>query len=238
MGLTINEDKSKFMEVPSSTGNYTSFRINGHTFERVSEFKYLGTIINDQNMLKAEINNRIKSANKCFFGLKKQLRSRLVRRRTKMRLYKTLILPVLLYASETWALNGDVQRALETFERKVLRTIFGYVQEQGCWRNRYNFELHRLYKEPQVTQIIRSNRLRWLGHVWRTPENNRTRLHTFKNPGRACARGRPSTRWLDDTENDIKILKIKIWQKVAFDRLSWKKRAVEAAKTCNRLLRS
>ncbi|GBN28849.1 hypothetical protein AVEN_120517-1 [Araneus ventricosus] len=96
MGLTINEDKTKFMEVPSSTGNYTPFRINGHTFERVSESKYLGTIINDQNMMKAEINNRIKSANKCFFGLKKQLRSRLVSRRPKMRLYKTLILPVLL----------------------------------------------------------------------------------------------------------------------------------------------
>ncbi|GBM93960.1 hypothetical protein AVEN_106928-1 [Araneus ventricosus] len=66
----IVRSKTKFMEVPSSTGNYTSFRINGHTFERVSEFKYLGTIINDQNMLKAEINNRIKSANKCCFGLK------------------------------------------------------------------------------------------------------------------------------------------------------------------------
>ncbi|GBL70436.1 hypothetical protein AVEN_55372-1 [Araneus ventricosus] len=106
MGLTINEDKTKFMEVASSTEN-TPFLINGHTFERVSEFKYLGTIINDQNMLKAEIYNRIKSANKYFFGLKKQLRSRLVSRRTKMRLYKTLVLPVLLYASKTWTLNVD-----------------------------------------------------------------------------------------------------------------------------------
>ncbi|GBM36009.1 hypothetical protein AVEN_78104-1 [Araneus ventricosus] len=132
-----------------------------------------------------------------------------------MRLYKTLILPVLLYAGETWTLNVDVQRALETFERKELRTIFGPVQEQGCWRTRYNLELYRLYKEPQVTQIIRSNRLRWLGHVWRTPENNPTRFHTFKNPEGARDRGRPSTRWLDDTENDIKILKIKNWQRVA-----------------------
>lgn len=238
MGLTINEDKTKFMEIPTSTGNYPPFCVNDHIFERVSDFKYLGTVINDQNKLKAEINNRIKSANKCFFGLKKQLRSRLISRRTKVRLYKTLILPVLLYASETWTLNLDTQRALEAFERKVLRTIFGPVQEQGCWRTRYNFELYRLYKEPQVTQIIRSNRLRWLGHVWRTPENNPTRLYTFKNPEGARARGRPSTRWLDDTENDIKILKIKNWQRVALDRLSWKKRAVEAAKTCNRLLRS
>ncbi|GBM72764.1 hypothetical protein AVEN_3415-2-1, partial [Araneus ventricosus] len=73
-------------------------------------------------------------------------------------------------------LNVDVQQALETFERKVSRNIFGPVQEQGCWRTRYNFELYRLYKEPQVAQIIQSNRLRWLDHVWRTPENNQTRL--------------------------------------------------------------
>ncbi|GBN94507.1 hypothetical protein AVEN_69455-1 [Araneus ventricosus] len=120
-----------------------------------------------------------------FLWIKQQLRSRLVSRRTKMRLYKTIILPVLLYAIETWTLNVDVQRALKTFERKVLRTKFGPVQEQGCWRTRYNSELYRLYKEPQVTQIIRSNRLRWLGHVWRTTENNPTRLCTFKNPGGA-----------------------------------------------------
>ena len=143
---------------------------------------------------------------------------------------------MLLYASETWTLNLETQRTLETFERKVLRAIFGPVLEQGCWRARHNFELYKLYKEPQITQIIRSNRLRWLGHAWRAPKNNLTCLYTFTNPGGVRARGRPPTRWLDDTINDIKILKLKNWQTVALDRASWKKRAVEAAKTCNRLL--
>ncbi|GFW26411.1 uncharacterized protein TNCV_383731 [Trichonephila clavipes] len=115
------------------------------------------------------------------FGLKKQLRSKFISGKTKLRLYKTLILPVLLYASETWTLNLETIRALETFRRKTLRTIFGPVKDQGCWRTRYNFELYRLYKEPQVTQVIRSNRLRWLGHIWRSPENNQTRAYTF-NP--------------------------------------------------------
>ncbi|GFX55353.1 reverse transcriptase domain-containing protein [Trichonephila clavipes] len=52
MGLTINKDKTKFMETLPSFVNNTSFCVNGHSFERVSEFKYLGTIINDQNKLK------------------------------------------------------------------------------------------------------------------------------------------------------------------------------------------
>ncbi|GFS79500.1 reverse transcriptase domain-containing protein [Trichonephila clavipes] len=131
MGLTINEDKTKFMETLPSFVNNTSFCVNGHSFER------------------------------------KQLRSKFISGKTKLRLYKTLILPVLLYARETWTLNLETIRALETFERKALRTIFGPVKDQGCWRTRYNFELYRLYKESKVTQVIRSNRLRWLGNIWR-----------------------------------------------------------------------
>ncbi|GFV33498.1 endonuclease-reverse transcriptase [Trichonephila clavipes] len=104
-------------------------------------------------------------------------------------------------------------------------------------RTRYNFELYSLYKEPQVTQVIRSNRLRWLGHIWRSPENNQTRAYTFKNPMGSRTRGRPPTRWIDDVENDLKTLNIKNWQRVAAYRWNWRKRAVEAAKTCNRLLR-
>ncbi|GFV86552.1 endonuclease-reverse transcriptase [Trichonephila clavipes] len=131
-------------------------------------------------------------------------------------------------------MNLETIRALETFERKALRTIFGPVKDQGCWRTRYNFELYRLYKEPQVTQVIRSNRLRWLGHIWRSPENNQTRAYTFKNPMGSRTRGRPPTRWIDEVENDLKTLNIKNWQRVAVYRWNWRKRAVEAVKTCNR----
>ncbi|GFX55894.1 endonuclease-reverse transcriptase [Trichonephila clavipes] len=80
-----------------------------------------------------------------------------------------------------------------------------------------------LYKEPQVTQAIRSNRLRWLGHMWRSPENDQTRAHTFKNPMGSRTRGRPPTRWIDDVENDLKTLNIKNWQRVAAHRWNWRK---------------
>nr|XP_042906426.1 uncharacterized protein LOC122270970 [Parasteatoda tepidariorum] len=239
MGLSINEDKTKFMEFSSSTVNYSEpLQINGHSFEKVKEFKYLGTIINDQNKLKPEIDNRINMANRCFFGLKSQLRSNFISQKTKLKLYKTLILPVLLYGNETWTLNLDVQRPIETFERKILRTIFGAIPEGGCWRTRYNFELYGLYKHPQIMQIIRSNRLRWLGHIWRGSEDSPVKIATFKNPQGSRSRGRPPTRWLNDTENDLKVLKLKNWRGVAMDRGSWRRRAVEAAKACKGLLRS
>ncbi|GFV50207.1 endonuclease-reverse transcriptase [Trichonephila clavipes] len=60
---------------------------------------------------------------------------------------------------------------------------------------------------------------------------------TFKNPMGSRTRGRPPTRWIEDVENDLKALNIKNWQRVAAYRWNWRKRAVEVAKTCNRLLR-
>ncbi len=108
------------------------------------------------------------------------------------------------------------------FERKILRAIFGLVQERGCWRTRYNFELYRLYRQPQAIQLIRSNRLRWLGHVWRCLENMDIKSFTFKNTDGQRVRGRPPTRWLNNIESDLNILKIKNWRRVAMDRERWK----------------
>lgn len=51
--------------------------------------------------------------------------------------------------------------------KKILRFIFGAVQENGQWRRRFNFELYKLYDEPDVIKYIRINRLHWAGHVMR-----------------------------------------------------------------------
>ncbi|GFT13749.1 uncharacterized protein TNCV_3832021 [Trichonephila clavipes] len=82
--------------------------------------------------------------------------------------------------------------------------------------------IKKSWVESQVTQVIRSNRLRWLGHFWRSPENNQTRAYTFKNPMGSRTRGRPPTRWIDDVENDLKTLNIKNWQRVAAYRWNWR----------------
>jgi hypothetical protein len=57
------------------------------------------------------------------------------------------------------------ERALGLFERKILRSIFGAVQDKGQWRRRYNSELYKLYDEPDLVKYIQINRLKWAGHV-------------------------------------------------------------------------
>ncbi|GFV18513.1 endonuclease-reverse transcriptase [Trichonephila clavipes] len=103
-------------------------------------------------------------------------------------------MPEIIFKIETWTLNKDITRSLDMFERKILRTIFNSVQEGERWRTRYNFELYRLYQQPQITQVIRNNRLRWLDHIWRSSEDNSIKIWTFKKPKGTLANGRAPTR--------------------------------------------
>ena len=81
-------------------------------------------------------------ANRCYFGLSKQFKNKAVSRQTKITLYKTLILPVLLYGSEAWVLAKADEAVLGVFERKILRKIYGPICVEGEYRCRMNHELY------------------------------------------------------------------------------------------------
>ncbi len=80
-------------------------------------------------------------------------------------MYKSLIRPVVSYESETWVLQQKSADMLDMFERKVLRRIFGPVNEGGRWRMRRNEELRALYQEASLSTFVRLQRLRWYGHL-------------------------------------------------------------------------
>jgi hypothetical protein len=61
-------------------------------------------------------------------------------------------------------------KSLNTFERKILRRIYGPIHEGGCWRPRWNNELYSLYKEPNIVEDINIRRLEWAGHIMRMEE--------------------------------------------------------------------
>jgi hypothetical protein len=88
---------------------------------------------------------------------------------TFIRIYKTIILPVVLYGCETWYLALREEHRLRVFENRVLRRIFGPErdEETGEWRKLHNVELHDLYSSPSIIRIIKSRGMRWAGHVAR-----------------------------------------------------------------------
>jgi hypothetical protein len=88
-------------------------------------------------------------------------------RNLKIKIYKTIILPVVLYMCETWSLTLREEHRLRVFENRVLRRIFGPTRDEvtGEWRKLHNGELRNLYSSPDIIRQIKSSRMRWAGHV-------------------------------------------------------------------------
>jgi len=100
------------------------------------------------------------------------LSSRLLSKNLKIKIYRTIILPVVLYGCETLSLTLREEKKLRVFENKVLRRIFGPRRDEvtGDWRRMHNEELNDLYSSPNIVRVIKSRRIRWAGHVARMGE--------------------------------------------------------------------
>jgi hypothetical protein len=84
----------------------------------------------------------------------------------KIKMYKTVILPVVLYGCETWSLTLREEHRLRVSESRVLRKILGPKREvDESWRKLHNDELHGLYFSPNIVTAIKSRRMGWAGHV-------------------------------------------------------------------------
>jgi hypothetical protein len=83
--------------------------------------------------MEEEIKARIASGNKVYFANKKMFQSRLISKRTKLKLYYSVIRPIVTYSCETWILKETIINKLLVFERKILRKIFGPNYENGIW---------------------------------------------------------------------------------------------------------
>jgi hypothetical protein len=165
IGLMVNEGKTKYMII---TRHYHEIRHLKVNFERVANFKYLGININENADSDEEIRLRLVAVNKCYFGLVPRLKSKLLSWKTKITLHKVLIRPVALYACGTWATTMTDKNRQATFERKVLRSIFGPKRNTlGDFKLRTNREVEELYGETNIIGVLNSSRLRWAGHIWR-----------------------------------------------------------------------
>jgi hypothetical protein len=93
-------------------------------FENVAQFRYLDTPITNQTLIQEEIKRRLNSGNACYHSIKNHLSSLPLSEKIKNRIYKTIILPVVLYGCETWSLTIREEHRLRVFQNRVLRRIF------------------------------------------------------------------------------------------------------------------
>lgn len=229
IGLCINTNKTKTVLQTKKSVQNKVIQLNNTDIEIVENFKYLGSIVNKENDELVEIKERILRANKAYFSMIDLLKSQTIHRNNKIRLYKTIIRPILCYGCETWTMQSKAEERLNSFERRILRRIFGPVQDEKGWRIRYNSELYQLYKDMEVSRFIKFRRLQWAGHVVRMDEKRiARRSFTQQMHGKRIV-GKPRKRWEDEVRKDaVNILGIRAWKTKARDREYWKRRIEEA----------
>jgi hypothetical protein len=135
----------------------------------VAQFKYLGTTITNQNLIRDEIKRRLNSGNACYHLVQNLSSSRLSSKNIKIIIYKTIVLHVVLYGCETLSLTLREEHRLRVFRKRVLKIIFGSKCDKvtGGWRKPHNEEFHNLSSSLSIIGISKSMRMRWAEHVAR-----------------------------------------------------------------------
>ena len=133
----------------------------------MEEFKHLGTTLKNQNFIQEDIKSRLKLENACYHSVQNILSPSLLSKNIKIKIHRSIILPVVLYGCETWSLILREKRRLRVFENRVLRGIFGRKRDEvtGEWRKLHNEEVNVLYSSPNIIPVIKSRRMKWAGQV-------------------------------------------------------------------------
>ncbi|KAG7309934.1 hypothetical protein JYU34_004449 [Plutella xylostella] len=232
VGLRISTEKTEYLHMTRYRGNHEvrkNLQVGETAYKGVAKFKYLGCTITDTNTREQEIDIRVQNALRCSAALHKVLVSKLLSRKTKIRIYKTVIRPILMYGSEAWTLTLKEENKLLVAERKVMRKMLGPTRrEDGSWRVRKNQEIEDLISEPNILGQIKSQRLRWLGHLQRMGEDRAAKRAYLGVPSGRRPVGRPRYRWSDEVGKDLRQLQAGDWRATAQDRDQWRLLVSEA----------
>jgi hypothetical protein len=131
----------------------------------------------------------------------------------EVKIYKTIILPVVLYGCETWSLILKEEQRLRVFGNRVLRGIFGPQRDEvtGEWRKLHNGKLHNLYLSPDIIRQIKSRGMRWAGHVACMGEGRNVYRVLVRKPEVKRPLGRPRRRWEYGVKMDLREIGWGVW---------------------------
>ena len=153
------------------------------------------------------------------------LSCRLLSKNLKIKIYITIILPVVLYGCETWSLTLREERRLRVFENRVLRRVFGSKRDEVTeeWRKLHNEELRDLYSLPNNVRVVKKRRMRWAGHMARMGEGRGVRRVLVGKPEGKRPLRRPRRRWEDNIKMDLReVIGCGFWMELAQDRDRWR----------------
>ncbi|XP_078581995.1 uncharacterized protein LOC144865280 [Branchiostoma floridae x Branchiostoma japonicum] len=219
VGLKTHQDKTKILKVKSKSTVKTTIR--GQDLEEVQDFKYLGSYISSDSNIEKEVSTRIGMAAQAFNKLRNIWKASTLKQKTKLRIYRSNVRSVLLYAAETWRTNKKIEQRIRGFESRCLRRILKIRWEQRV----SNKEVAERTGIPNIVEEIKRRRWKWLGHVLRMHKNRHPYVALKWTPQGKRSRGRPLGTWRRTVEGEMKAAR-KTWHEVrwmAQDRKDWKK---------------
>jgi hypothetical protein len=148
-----------------NAGQNHNIKTDNKSFKMVKHFRYLGTTLTYRNSIQEEIKSRLKAGNVCYHSLPNLLSSSLLSKNITIKIFRSIILPVVLYGWETWSLILREEHRLRVFENRVLRKISGLERDE-LTENRarlHNGDLHGLYSLPNVIRVIKPRITKWAG---------------------------------------------------------------------------
>ena len=159
--------------------------------ERVTQFTYLGSIIDNTDGREADITARIRKTQSAFSALNKTCQSSTYSMQTKLRIFNTNVKAVLLYGCETWRNSESVTAKLQVCINKCLRKIL-----RVFWPDQItNKELWKRAKQLRINLQIRKRKWGWLGRTLRNPSEDTARRALEWNPQGKRGRERPRSTW-------------------------------------------
>lgn len=205
VGLKVNKKKTKIMRMNNKKRD--AVKIEEDDIDDVNEFAYLGAIVSKEGGGEREMNSRINKARVAFTKLSKIWRSKQYGRKTKIKLYKTLVRPVLLYGCETWKMNKSDENRLDSFQYQCLKKAL-----QIFWPNIISMdELNKYTQTARISQEVKRRRWNWIGHVLRKPNDHHCTIALTWRPEGKRKVGRPKTTWRRTVERERKQGGWKTW---------------------------
>ena len=189
VGLVINCAKTEIMNI--NIDNQRDCVIGGRIVKQVERFKYLGTVLSKDGSLNKEFEERLQKANQAMGMLKTVWNNNNFSIHTKIRIYKTMVRPILIYGHESWYSTVTGDKKLLSFENKALRRILGIK----WWHKVTNERLREVTGVQPVDEYVRLSRWKWLGHVFRKEGGIVQRTPGWQAQGRR-GRGRPKETWV------------------------------------------
>ncbi len=209
-GLTVSFTKTKFMAVGSGIEDLdvAPIHVGDSLVDNVSEFPYLGSLIDSSGRSTVDIRARIASASRAFGALRKPVfQNRHLSTVTKRHVFSACVLSLLLYGAECWVTLQDDVRRLNTFYMACIRSILGITRRDVRCSHLTNVQLLAMWgDERTISVILMQRRMEWLGHVARMSDDRIPKSLLFGLLPCSRPPGGPRKRWRDCAIADLKAI--------------------------------